>query len=277
MDWVKEVGSAGASRGGMRGDFPLSHDLPEQIGVDCSGLRLPLSPMFALRTRVFVDWHENEGRHVEIVPPTDLATARLFRAMAISPKIDGAAEEPDAVLSVTRLDHHNDAERVAARTEQILEYQLSDVSPLGQAAFMAVSELCDNAMDHGRNPLGAAYAAVQRVTEPRPQVSIAICDLGVGIPEHIRQRFPEWSEDSSAIAHATQAGVTGTGDPHRGIGFSAVMEAALTASLHAARMDIYSANGFCRTQVVQEDTKIEAYAASNYRRGTWIAYDLVSV
>lgn len=165
---------------------------------------------------------------------------------------------------------------VAQKTQEILEYQLTDVSPLGQAAFMAVAELCDNAMDHGRNQVGA-WAAVQRVSEPRPQVSIAISDLGIGIPEHIRQRYPEWSDDSAAIALATEQGITGTSDPHRGIGFSAVTEAALTASLHAAQMDIHSANGFFRRQVVQETTKPEVFPASNYRRGTWIVYDLISV
>lgn len=115
------------------------------------------------------------------------------------------------------------------------------------------------------------------MTDPRKQVSIAIGDLGVGIPEHIRQRYPEWSDDGWAIAYATEERVSGTGDPHRGFGFSAVFEAALTWSLSAARMDILSANGFCRTQSVQEDRKTEALPASRYRRGTWITYDLVSI
>jgi hypothetical protein len=164
----------------------------------------------------------------------------------------------------------------ARRTQEILEHQLPDVSPLGEPAFMAVSELCDNAMDHGRNAVGS-YVAVQRLTEPRRQVSVAVGDLGIGIPEHIRQRYPEWSDDSAAIALATEPGKTGTDRPHRGIGFSAVMEAALTASLHAAKMDIHSATGFFRLQVVQESQKPEVFPASNYRRGTWIIYDLVSV
>ena len=55
------------------------------------------------------------------------------------------------------------------------------------------------------------------------------------------------------------------------------MEAALTKSLHAARMDILSANGFCRVQTVQEAPKVEVFPASRFRRGTWITYDLVSV
>lgn len=260
----------------MRGDFPLNHDLPPEVGVDCTRLLEPIHPMFAVRLRVFADWHSHEGRQVTVLPPEDPSTRRLFQAMQIDPSASSRETAEDAVLPVTKLDRHNDAELVAQRTQEILEYQLPDVSPLGQAAFMAVAELCDNAMDHGRNPAGA-YVAVQRVTDPRRQVSIAISDLGMGIPEHIRQRYPEWSDDSAAIAHATEPSITGTGDPHRGIGFSAVMEAALTASLHAARMNIYSANGFFRLQVVQEQRKPEIFPASNYRRGTWITYDLISV
>jgi anti-sigma regulatory factor (Ser/Thr protein kinase) len=260
----------------MRGDFPLSHDLPSKICVDCTRLLQPIHPMFGVRLRVFVDWHLHKGREVTILPPSNPSAKRLFRAMQVDASADVEDEDEDAVLPVTRLDRHNEAEEVARRTQEILEYQLTDVSSLGQAAFMAVAELCDNAMDHGKNSVGA-YVAVQRATDPRRQVSIAISDLGMGIPEHIRQRYPEWSDDSAAIAHATESSITGTGDPHRGIGFSAVMEAALTASLHAARMNIYSANGFFRLQIVQESRKPEIFPASNYRRGTWITYDLVSV
>jgi len=275
MDWVKEVGSRGAE-GGWRDDFPLSHDLPPSLVVDCSRLRLPIHPMFAVRLRIFIDWHRQREREVVIVPPEEPAASRLFNAMQIDPQQDASQADDDAVLAVTRLDQPNDAEMVARRTQEIIEYQLPDVSPLGHATFMAIAELCDNAMDHGRNPFGS-YVAVQRVTKPRRQVSIAISDLGIGIPEHIRHRYPEWSEDGWAIAHATEESVTGTGDPHRGIGFSAVLEAALTASLHSARMDIHSANGFFRLQVVQETRKPEVFPASRFRRGTWITYDLISV
>jgi hypothetical protein len=159
--------------------------------------------------------------------------------MRIDPQA-ASIEEDDAIMPGTRLEEFLEVEDVAERTQEILEYQLPDVSPLGQATFMAISELCGNAIDHGHNALGA-YAAVRRVTEPRRQVSVAISDLGIGVPEHIRQRYPEWSDDGWAIAHATEDRVTGTNDPHRGIGFSAVLEAALTSSLHAARMDILSA------------------------------------
>jgi hypothetical protein len=275
MDWVKEIGTKGGGDDGWRDDFPLDHELPHQLEIDCTRLRLPIHPMFAVRARVFVDWHTEHDREVCISPPSDPQTRRVFEAMRIDPG-EAPRSEDDAIVPVTRLAEFDDVESVAARTQEIIEYQLPDVSALGQATFMAVSELCGNAIDHGRNDLGA-YAAVMRFSEPRKKVSIAISDLGLGVPEHIRQRYPEWSDDGWAIAQATEERVTGTNDPHRGFGFSSVFEAALTNSLYAARMDLLSANGFCRVQIVQEQRKVEVFPAARFRRGTWIAYDLISV
>jgi hypothetical protein len=206
--------------------------------------------MLGVRLRVFIEWHRDKDREVVVLDPADSDARRVFGAMSIDPLKTGVNNDDDAILPVTRLDDDRAAEDV--------------------------SQLCDNALDHGRNALGA-YVAVRRSSQPRRQVSIAISDLGIGIPEHIRQRYPEWSDDGYAIAHATEQHVTGTGNPHRGIGFSEVLEAALTRSLHAAKMDIYSANGFCRIQTVQEQRKLEVFPAARFRRGTWIAYDLISV
>jgi len=224
---------------------------------------------------MFIEWHRGAGREVRITLPKDSRTRHVFEAMSIDPAIT-APPEDDTIMPVTCMREFLEVEKVAERTQEILEYQLQNVSPLGHAAFMAVSELCANAIDHGENDLGA-FAAVRRVVEPRPQVTIAIGDLGMGVPEHIRRRYPEWSDDGWAIAYATRESVSGTNDPHRGVGFSSVFEAALRSSLHAGRMDVLSANGFCRIQTVQESPKIEVLPATRFRRGTWITYDLVSV
>jgi len=271
---VKEIGRRGGDEP-WRDDFPLDHEIPDSIVVDCTKLELPIHPMFAVRLRVFIDWHMERGRSVLVEKPQSPAAASVFDAMGISPQSESGGEE-DTIMPVTRLAEFAEVEDVAARTREILEYQLTDVSSLGASAFMAVSELCANAIDHGRNSLGA-YAAIRRISDPRRMVTIAISDLGIGVPEHIRQRYPEWREDGWAIAYATKENVSGTDDPHRGIGFSAVLEAALTRSLHAAQMDILSANGHCRLGVVQETDKVEVFPAPRFRRGTWITYDLISV
>jgi hypothetical protein len=182
----------------------------------------------------------------------------------------------EVILPISRLMEYQDVEDVAQRTREILEYQLRDVSRLGPAAFMAVSELCNNAVEHGASPQGA-YIAVRRVAEPQPQVSIAISDLGIGIPEHLRQQRPELSDDSHAIGLATTPGVSGTGDTHRGYGFDAVFDTALTAAMHEARFTILSARGFFEERIVQERHLPTVHPASQYRRGAWISCELISV
>jgi hypothetical protein len=70
--------------------------------------------------------------------------------------------------------------------------------------------------------------------------------------------------------------ISGTGHPHRGNGFPETFEAALVSSLGAARLDVHSAYGFVRTQIVQEKRKVDTFPAAAFKRGTWITYDLVS-
>ena len=148
MVWIKEIGASGGADGGWRGDFPLDHELPEEIAVDCQRLRLPIHPMFFVRLRVFAEWHRAEGRKVEIMPPTDPLAKQVFQEMEADPG-DHSTGASDAVVGVSRLQEFDQVETISARTKEILEYQLTDVSILGEATFMAVSELCGNAIDHG--------------------------------------------------------------------------------------------------------------------------------
>src|SRR6187551_316117 len=102
MAWIKEIGVKGGGDGGWRDDLPLDHGLPVDLEVDCSRLRLPIQPMFSVRIRVFVDWHTEQGRNVQIKPPTDPEARRVFEAMAIDPT-KPAGHEDDAIVPVTRL------------------------------------------------------------------------------------------------------------------------------------------------------------------------------
>jgi hypothetical protein len=231
--------------------------------------------MFALRARVFVDWHRDLGREVEVVQPTDAPARQITTALSIDPSAEGSPPA-DVILPATPLREYRDVEDVAERTREILEYQLRNVSRLGPAAFMAVSELCNNAVEHGANQFGA-YIAVRRAAEPQPKVSIAICDLGIGIPEHLRQQQPELSDDGHAIGLATRPGVSGTGDPHRGYGFDAVFDAALTSAMTEARFTILSSRGHFEERIVQERHLPTVYPAAQYRRGAWIVAELISV
>lgn len=132
MVWNKEIGARGGADGGWRGDFPLDHELPDEITVDCQRLRLPIHPMFFVRLRVFADWHRAEGRQVEIMPPADPLAKQAFEEMEADPS-SHSSDESNAVVSVSRLQEFGQVEAISARTKEILEYQLMDVSALGEA------------------------------------------------------------------------------------------------------------------------------------------------
>jgi len=89
MIWIKEIGSSTA-KDGWHDDFPLAHELPDAIEIDCSQLEMPIHPMFAIRLRVFTDGHREQGRRVEIRPPADPAANRVFCAMSIDPRSIGS-------------------------------------------------------------------------------------------------------------------------------------------------------------------------------------------
>ena len=62
------------------------------------------------------------------------------------------------MLGVSRLASFNDVEDAAAHATEVLGLRVPALATWGDAAHMAISELCDNAMEHGR----ATSAPTQR-------------------------------------------------------------------------------------------------------------------
>jgi hypothetical protein len=274
VEWSLPLRGQPGGPTGLRDDLPLSDELPDQLVLDVSDVREQPHPLFMVRLRAFVDWHRARGRELQAVGRP--AGKRILSAHGFADVVD---EEPppnaDVVIPARSLTEELAVDRLAEDVRGLMEFELIDVSPLADAVFQALSELCSNALQHGRHDLGVFVAAKRRI-EPRRQISIAIGDLGVGIPEHIRGRYPEWTDDCAAIARAMQPGVSGTGDPHRGYGFDHTFQAALTSALHGARIDIHSARGFVRREFVQERDKVTEFPQAQFRRGTLISWELTS-
>jgi hypothetical protein len=214
------------ARAAFLGDLPLDPDLDQPIVVDASEL-VDCHPMFALRLRLFVDWHQATGNVVRVVAPGD-------------PRVAQQVADP---------------------------------------VHMAVSELCDNARQHGRNSLGT-YVAADQVGVETGEFRLAIGDLGIGIPEHIRACYPEWQDDTAAIVSALQRGVTGTGDPHRGNGFAEVVDdvnRVLVRAQSAVHIEIRSAKGGVVLDLLDGRVAPRPARVERARRGTWITYTVRTI
>src|SRR5690606_22758340 len=155
-----------------------------------------------LRLRTFVDWHVARGRQVVVKPPRRIEVRRYMVSMHLHHGApDGTYEglpsirerdRSEALLPVSVVKGAHEADHLSDDLIPILE-EFAEVPALPQAVNMAMAELANNAVEHGQNEFGA-YLAVQRYPKAG-QLIIATSDLGIGIPEHVRQQHPEWTSD----------------------------------------------------------------------------------
>ncbi len=144
---------------------------------------------------------------------------------------------------------------------------------LAEAFTRTASEMCDNATSHGRSLVTGAYVAAQRYANQR--CVLAIGDLGVGIPDHIRQARPELKADDDAIREATLEGVTATGSPHRGIGYQWVIDGMKETEVPLGELRVWSGKGRFRVEVQRGvQTRRRAWPIGESTAGTWVRLGL---
>jgi hypothetical protein len=204
-----------------------------------------------------------------------LVDAGLIRDLPFAVVPDWPTPATAAALGVRNLRDADDVEDASLAAMELLGQQVPALATWIDPAYMAVSELCGNALQHGRNPLHA-YVAADQATRSHREFRLAIADLGIGIPEHVRARHPEWYDDTAAIVRALERGVTGTADPHRGNGFAEVFDDSLaklmTQSGSAVTIDLRSGEGRVVVELVDGRKKAERGTVGRGRRGTWITY-----
>jgi len=274
--------TAGSGAGdGHRRDLPLLESVESEIVVDARALG-PSHPMFLVRLGVFVNWYRLRGHEVTILEPEDGRMAQDLDGLDSAEAARGEEGQlrlsREGSVALRKIESDLDIENVASEAIEVLEGQAPELALWGDALHTAIGELCDNATYHGKSELGA-YVAANRISEPQPMFRLAISDLGIGIPEHIRGHYPDWQDDNAAIAKALEEGVSGSGRPDRGYGLTEVLDKALAASLvrasSVAAIDIRSARGRVVESLVQGQRRA-AQAPTTARRGTAITYEITT-
>ena len=271
---------AGTRGHGYAAELDADLDGADEVILDAGGLA-GSHPLFAVRLAIWMEYQRKAGRSVEVKEPQDEATRRCFRAFRLGKDIGGVAEalvedDPDVIIRPARLTELTEVDELADRLLQPLIDHFDDVAVVRDAVLMAISELCQNAVEHGASDAGCVVAAGRGEVDGLRQIMLGIGDYGIGIPEHIRGSHPEFVVDEHAIGQALEEGVSGTQRPDRGYGFSWVLKETLSSAASAAEMFIRAGQGAFRREIVDARVKDHGWNTSS-TQGTWIACDWTTV
>ncbi|HVX32928.1 MAG TPA: hypothetical protein VHA80_07280 [Solirubrobacterales bacterium] len=236
-----------------------------------------LHPLFAVRVALWLDRLKSSGVRIAITEPRDRPTRRLFRAFRLGKEVDGVTaalpeDDPEVILRPTRLAGLTEVDLLADMMVQPLVDHFDDAAIVRDAVLMAISELCQNAVEHGTSPAGCVVAASRGEVDGISKIMLGVGDLGIGIPNHIRKARPELVLDEHAIGQALKEGVSGTQRGDRGYGFSWVLNETLSSAATSAEMLIRFGGGMFRREIVDARIKDHGWRAPD-AGGTWIACD----
>ncbi len=268
------------------GEWAILRDPPEDtVVLDLSEVRFA-DPLFLLRLRGFIDLHCFNGHAVRVVRPRSIAVRNYLVRMDFGEDLPDRCDcdlggvmtqnRGDVLIPIRRLTSRIDSDRPDDELATLLSAQfVGRLGFLADAFTRTAGEMCDNATTHGRSPVGVAYITAQRYQQQR--CVLAIGDLGIGIPEHMRRAFPHLTDDGQAIREATKEGVTGTGDPHRGIGYQWVIDGMKETKVPGGELRIWSGRGACRVLVLAgRQVRREARAVEGRTVGTWVRLELAA-
>lgn len=271
---------AGIRDHGYAAEFDADFDGVNEVVLDVGDL-VELHPLFAVRLALWVERQRQAGRSVEVKEPQDEATRRSFRAFRLGKDIGGIAQalvedDPDVIIRPTRLSELTEVDGLADRLLQPLVDHFDDVAVVRDAVLMAISELCQNAVEHGASDAGCVVAASRGEADGSSQIMLGIGDCGIGIPAHIRRNHPDFVVDEHAIGQALQEGVSGTRRPHRGNGFTWVLRETMSSAASSAEMFIRAGKGAFRREIVDARVKDHGWNSPS-TQGTWIACDWTTI
>jgi hypothetical protein len=124
-------------------------------------------------------------------------------------------------------DVHRAVARIKARADLLLVSRLGYSGLAADRFTVALAEVCQNVVDHSGGP-GLALAQCYLRPGGGPEIRLAVADVGIGVRASLAPRYADrlpgsW-DDRAAVRLAFRRGVTGSGDPDRGLGLAAVAD-----------------------------------------------------
>ncbi len=167
------------------------------------------------------------------------------------------ANGPSILMPMSVMQSFRDVERAADRIlDGLVSHSASIPSNLPPAVAETFVELANNGVEHSRSEIGTLGMVKLNIGKRKGNFEIVVADGGVGISWTLRgaagaDEKRVWN-DWSSIEYAAGELVSGTGDPHRGIGLFGVAE---DSRLPGASLRIHSGKGVLH---INESSEIRA-------------------
>jgi hypothetical protein len=256
---------------------------PSVVQLDLTELH-SIDPLFLARLRAFIDWRCSVGDEIDLVKPREPSVCAYLERMHLASDLppgclcewetSGRSERSDVLIPIRRLRSPADGDELEQELGGLyLAHFEGALSGLAEAFTRTIGEISDNATTHGCSSVGTSYVAAQRYEHDR--CVLAVGDLGVGIPEHMRRTFPDLQDDGEAIREATKEGVSGTGDPLRGVGYQYVIDGLKETKVPRGELCVWSGKGRFGVETqngIQERRR--AWSVEEATAGTWVRLEL---
>ncbi|MBI4716745.1 MAG: hypothetical protein HY763_02995 [Planctomycetes bacterium] len=208
-----------------------------QVDIDlrrCSFVRPPA----ALWCVVYFALATNRGSRCRLLVPENLGVCIYLKSLGFFDALKGygvevddrdvhARDDPKTVLAVTRFATTAEATAVTNRAFERMQSAGLGAANLTSVVTELFGELAMNAVQHSNSEVGA-FGCVQFYDFAQgPRFSCAVADGGIGVRASLTRNAAlrsRVSYDWDALELAVRERVSGTGDPHRGIGLYGISE-----------------------------------------------------
>lgn len=208
-----------------------------QVDIDlreCEFVR----PQAALWCVVYLTLASRRGSRSRLMVPSNMGVCVYLKSLGffdilkdrgveVDDRDIGARKDPKTILPITPFETTAEAVKVTNLAFDRLQSSHFGAANLTSVVTELFSELALNAAQHSESQVGA-FGCVQFVEfEKGPRFTCTVADGGIGVlkslcrNEALRARV---SYDWDALELAIRERVSGTGDPHRGIGLYGVSE-----------------------------------------------------
>ncbi len=228
------------------GELPARFDTfdPRKPSFDAKEVDIDLRecdfvrPPAALWCLVYLSLALARGARCRLLVPTNMGVCLYLKSLGLFDILKGTGVEVDdrdiglrdhskTILPITQFGTTSEATVVTNKAYERLQASHLGAVNLTPVVTELLGELVMNAAQHSESAIGS-FACVQAFDfETGPRFTCAVADGGIGVHAHLRRNAalrPRVTYDWDALELAVRERVSGTGDPHRGIGLYGVSE-----------------------------------------------------